>query len=79
MAPKPSAHRPVASAYCPNKRSSARNHRFLAIVLSSAALAGTTAACTGGKEESSAAYTVGTELGISKAAMDSSARPGDDF
>jgi putative endopeptidase len=55
------------------------NHRFLAILLSSAAIIGGTAACTSGKEESSAAYTVGTELGISKAAMDMSAKPGDDF
>lgn len=55
------------------------NHRFLAILLSSAAILGSTAACTSGKEESSAAYTVGTELGISKAAMDMTAKPGDDF
>ncbi|APZ97958.1 peptidase M13 [Sphingopyxis sp. QXT-31] len=55
------------------------NHRFLAILLSSAAILGSTAACTSGKEESSAAYTVGTDLGISKAAMDTSAKPGDDF
>lgn len=55
------------------------NHRLLAILLSSAAILGSTAACTSDKEESSAAYTVGTELGISKAAMDTSAKPGDDF
>jgi putative endopeptidase len=55
------------------------NHRFLAILLSSAAILGSTAACTSGKEESSAAYTVGTDLGISKAAMDTTAKPGDDF
>lgn len=54
-------------------------HRFLAILLSSAAIVGGTAACTSGKEESSAAYTVGTELGISKTAMDVSVKPGDDF
>ena len=54
-------------------------HRFLAILLSSAAIVSGTAACTSGKEESSAAYTIGTELGISKPAMDMSAKPGDDF
>ena len=35
-------------------------------------------ACSKGDKES-AAYTVGTELGISKAAMDPSVKPGDDF
>ena len=54
-------------------------HRLLAILLSSAAIVGGTAACTSGTTESSAAYTVGTELGISKAAMDTTAKPGDDF
>lgn len=54
-------------------------HHILAILLSSAAIVGGTAACTSGKEDSSAAYTVGTELGISKAAMDASVKPGDDF
>ena len=54
-------------------------HPILAILLSSAAILGGPVACTSGKEASSAAYTVGTELGISKAAMDTAAKPGDDF
>ncbi|WP_374394070.1 M13 family metallopeptidase [Sphingopyxis sp.] len=49
-----------------------------AILLSTAAIVAGPVACSkGGKE--SAAYTVGTELGISKAAMDTSVKPGEDF
>lgn len=51
----------------------------LAILLSTAAIVAGPAACTSGKEETAAAYTVGTELGINKAAMDTSVKPGDDF
>jgi len=50
-----------------------------AILLSTAAIVAGPVACTSGKEESSASYTVGTELGISKAAMDTAVKPGDDF
>lgn len=50
----------------------------LAILLSTAAIVGGPIACTSGGG-SNAAYTVGTELGISKAAMDTGVKPGDDF
>lgn len=49
-----------------------------AILLSTAAIVAGSVACSKGDEES-ATYTVGTELGISKAAMDTSVKPGDDF
>jgi endothelin-converting enzyme/putative endopeptidase len=49
-----------------------------AILLSTAAIVAGPVACTSGKD-TSAAYTVGTELGISKTAMDTSVKPGDDF
>lgn len=49
-----------------------------AILLSTAAIVAGPVACSKGDKES-AAYTVGTELGISKAAMDASVKPGDDF
>ena len=50
-----------------------------AVLLSTAAVLAGPVACTSGKEEGSAAYTVGTDIGISKAAMDTAAKPGDDF
>src|SRR5690606_40975652 len=50
-----------------------------ALLLSTAVIVGGPVACTSGKDEGSAAYTIGTDLGISKAAMDTSAKPGDDF
>ncbi|PAL25594.1 M13 family metallopeptidase [Sphingopyxis sp. GW247-27LB] len=50
-----------------------------AILLSTAAIVAGPVACTSGKDDSSAAYTIGTELGISKAAMDTGVKPGDDF
>ena len=49
-----------------------------AVLLSTAAVLAGPVACSSGKD-SSAAYTVGTDIGISKAAMDTSAKPGDDF
>lgn len=52
--------------------------RILAILLTSAAVLAGPIACTSATD-SSASYTVGTELGISKAAMDATAKPGDDF
>src|SRR3546814_4059873 len=36
-------------------------------------------ACSSGKDKSSATYTLGTELGINKAAMDTGVKPGNDF
>src|SRR5690606_13121751 len=50
-----------------------------ALLLSTAAIVAGPVACTSGKDNGSAAYTVGTELGISKAAMDTGVKPGDDF
>lgn len=52
-------------------------HSVLAVLLATTAIAVGTAACTSAEKES--VYTVGTELGISKAAMDTSVNPGDDF
>jgi predicted metalloendopeptidase len=49
-----------------------------AILLSTAAIVAGPVACSKGDKES-AAYTVGTELGISKTAMDTTVKPGDDF
>ncbi|MBN8846208.1 MAG: M13 family metallopeptidase [Sphingomonadales bacterium] len=49
-----------------------------AILLSTAAIVAGPVACSKG-EKASAAYTVGTEIGISKTAMDTSVKPGDDF
>lgn len=49
-----------------------------AILLSTAAIVAGPVACSKGDKEG-AAYTVGTELGISKTAMDTSVKPGDDF
>jgi predicted metalloendopeptidase len=50
-----------------------------AILLSTAAIAAGPVACSKGGDKADASYTVGTELGISKAAMDTSVKPGDDF
>ena len=50
-----------------------------AILLSTAAIVAGPVACSKGADKESAAYTVGTELGISKTAMDTSVKPGDDF
>ena len=52
-----------------------------AILLSTAAIVAGPVACSKGDqaEKADAAYTVGTELGISKAAMDTSVKSGDDF
>jgi putative endopeptidase len=58
------------------------NTRLLAIFLTSAAVMAGPAACTSSSDKSASAdasYVTGTEIGISKAAMDSSAKPGDDF
>src|SRR3546814_10547684 len=54
---------------------------FFAILLSTAAIAAGPVACSKGDEtdKAEASYTGGTELGISKAAMDTSVKPGDDF
>ncbi len=52
-------------------------HSVLAVLLATTAIAVGTAACTSAEKES--VYTVGTELGISKTAMDTSVNPGDDF
>lgn len=52
---------------------------LLAILLSTAAVMAGPVACTSSSTEEKASYTVGTELGISKAAMDTSVDPGDDF
>jgi putative endopeptidase len=49
-----------------------------AILLSTAAIVAGPVACSKG-DKADASYTVGTELGISKAAMDTSVKPGDDF
>src|SRR3546814_18356563 len=52
-----------------------------AILLSTAAIVAGPVACSKGDEtgKADASYTVGTELGISKAAMDTGVKPGDDF
>lgn len=49
-----------------------------AILLSTAAMVAGPVACSKGDQEHPA-YTLGTELGISKDAMDTSVKPGDDF
>ena len=49
-----------------------------AVLLSTAAIVAGPVACSKG-EKAAATYTVGTDLGISKAAMDTAAKPGDDF
>ncbi len=55
-------------------------HPIFAILLSTAALlAGPTACTSADREKSSASYTIGTDLGISKTAMDTSIKPGNDF
>lgn len=51
-------------------------NRIFAVLLSSAVIVAGPIACS---KKESASYTVGTELGISKAAMDTAAKPGDDF
>ncbi|PQM29116.1 peptidase M13 [Sphingopyxis lindanitolerans] len=50
-----------------------------AILLSTAAIVAGPVACSKGGDKAAATYTVGTELGISKDAMDTSVKPGDDF
>jgi predicted metalloendopeptidase len=50
---------------------------FLAILLSSAVIVGGPVACS--KDGKDAAYAIGSEIGIDKAAMDTSVKPGDDF
>ena len=49
-----------------------------AILLSTAAIVAGPVACSKG-DKAEAGYTVGTDLGISKSAMDTSVKPGDDF
>ncbi|MGR4893013.1 M13 family metallopeptidase [Sphingopyxis sp. LARHCG72] len=49
-----------------------------AVLLSTAAIVAGPVACSKG-EKTEAAYTVGTDIGISKAAMDTGVKPGDDF
>jgi len=49
------------------------------LLLSTAAIVAGPVACSKGGDKQEASYTVGTELGISKAAMDTSVKPGDDF
>ena len=49
-----------------------------AILLSTAAIVAGPVACSKG-DKAEATYTVGTELGISKTAMDAAVKPGDDF
>jgi predicted metalloendopeptidase len=53
-------------------------HPIFAILLSTAAIIAGPVACSGGSE-TEASYTVGTEIGINKAAMDTAMKPGDDF
>ncbi len=49
-----------------------------AVLLSTAAIVAGPVACSKG-EKTEATYTVGTDIGISKAAMDTGVKPGDDF
>jgi predicted metalloendopeptidase len=49
-----------------------------AVLLSTAAIVAGPVACSKG-EKTEATYTVGTDIGISKAAMDTGMKPGDDF
>src|SRR3546814_633918 len=51
----------------------------LIILLSTATALAGPVACSSGTDSSSATYTLGTELGINKAAMDTSVKPGNDF
>jgi len=50
-----------------------------AILLSTAAIVAGPVACSKGDDKAATAYTVGSELGISKDAMDTAVKPGDDF
>ena len=50
-----------------------------AILLSTAAIVAGPVACSKGGDQTDVTYTVGTDLGINKDAMDASIRPGDDF
>lgn len=52
-------------------------NRIFAILLASAAITTGPIACSSGNE--GASYSVGTEIGINKSAMDSKTKPGDDF
>jgi putative endopeptidase len=52
-------------------------HPIFAILLSTAAIVAGPVACT--SADKAASYSVGTELGISKSAMDTAVKPGDDF
>src|SRR3546814_20954971 len=51
----------------------------LIVLLSPATALAGPIACSSGKDKSSATYTLGTELGINKAAMDTGVKPGNDF
>ncbi|SNS39556.1 M13 family metallopeptidase [Sphingopyxis indica] len=54
--------------------------KIFAVLLSTAAVLAGPVACSGGGEDKAAAsYSIGTEIGINKAAMDTSVNPGDDF
>src|SRR3546814_8427977 len=54
--------------------------KIVAVLLSTAAvLAGPVAGSGGGEDKAAASYSIGTEIGINKAAMDTSVNPGDDF
>src|SRR3546814_19488841 len=51
----------------------------LIVLLSAATALAGPIACSSGKDKSPATYTLGTELGINKAAMDTGVKPGNDF
>src|SRR5690606_24903934 len=78
LALKPVRHRPMPPA-CPFKNKVLLMKKAVfAILLSTAAIVAGPVACSKG-DKAEATYTVGTELGISKAAMDTGVKPGDDF
>src|SRR3546814_1799541 len=79
LALKPDRDRPIPHRTSQTSRFPPMKKAALIILLSTATALAGPVACSSGTDSSSATYTLGTELGINKAAMDTSVKPGNDF
>src|SRR3546814_5156926 len=76
---QPYRDRPIPHRTSQTSRFPPMKKAALSILLSTATALAGPVACSSGTDSSSATYTLGTELGINKAAMDTSVKPGNDF
>src|SRR3546814_4014719 len=79
LALKPERYRPIPHRTSQTSRFPPMKKAALILLLSTATALAGPVACSSGTDSSSATYTLGTELGINKAAMDTSVKPGNDF